>query len=65
MHNMLIADKSKNTASKSTTSGMYFGKVGIGAEYNCKYFDGGLSDRRKSSLTVCKKGWWDDGCLHN
>jgi|GEM_PF-2903123 len=47
------------------TSGMYYyGKAGIGAECNCKYFDCGLSDLLKSSLAVYNGGW-DDGCLHN
>ena len=44
---------------------MYYGKAGIGAECNCKYFDCGLSDRRNSSLAVCKGGGMTAACIIN
>ena len=44
---------------------MYYGKDGIGAECNCKYFDCGLSDRRKSSLAICKGDGMTAACIIN
>ena len=74
MHNIHLTETSKNTApkgalialtEKGTNSGMYFGKAGIGAECNCKYFDCGLSDLRNSSLAVCKGGGMTAACIIN